>query len=200
VPRITALRGRPGGRVEVELDGERWRTLSAEVVLAAGLAVDAELDRERARRLNQELRRHAALSRAAGALARRALSERELERRLARSGIPPRARADAVSRLADAGALDDALFARSRAEVLAERGGGDALIRHDLEARGVAPEVVDAAVSELEPEPERAKRVVRARGASLKTARYLARKGFSQDSIETACGEAVAEDAPPAVR
>jgi SOS response regulatory protein OraA/RecX len=46
----------------------------------------------------------------------------------------------------------------------------------------------------------RARVVVERRGAGPKTARYLAGKGFSEDAIESACGEAVAEDAPPVVR
>src|SRR5436189_1674 len=46
---VTALRARPNGRVAVDLDGGPWRTLPAEPVVRAGLAVGLELDRERAR-------------------------------------------------------------------------------------------------------------------------------------------------------
>ena len=102
------------------------------------------------------------------------------------------------------GALDDAGFgnvgeptdARTRAELLAERDSGDALIRHDLAGRGLAEELVEAALAELEPEHVRAARVLQRRGSNLKTARYLARKGFSEESI----GDPVAEWPPPAVR
>ncbi len=190
------MRARPHERVDVELDGERWRTLPAEVILASGLVVGAELGRERARRLNRELRRHEAMSRAARALARRDLSERELGERLERSRIGPAARDEAVARLAGVGIVDDERLARRRAELLAERGSGDALIRHDLAGRGIAQELVEAALAALEPEQARAVRILRERGSSLKTARYLVRKGFSEESI----GDPVAEDAPPAVR
>lgn len=155
-----------------------------------------ELDRERARRLNRELRRHEAMSRAARALARRDLSKRELGERLERSRVAPAARDEAVARLAGVGIVDDERLARRRAELLAERGSGDALIRHDLAARGIADELVEAALTALEPEHARAARILRERGSSLKTARYLVRKGFSEESI----GDPVAEDAPPAVR
>jgi regulatory protein len=195
-PAVTALRARPHARVEVELDGERWRTLPAEVILASGLVVGAELGREQARRLNRELRRHEAMSRAARALARRDLSESELDERLERSGVAPAARDEAVARLAGVGIVDDERLARRRAELLAERGSGDALIRHDLAGRGIAEELVEAALAALEPEHARAARIVRERGSSVKTARFLARKGFSEESI----GDPVAEDAPPAVR
>jgi regulatory protein len=186
--------------VEVALDGEPWRTLPAEVVLRAGLDVGMELDRARARRVGRELRRYEAMAKAAGVLRRRDVSRAELEERLGRADIAPAAREEAVARLSKAGALDDGRFARRRAEVLAERGGGDSLIRHDLATRGIAGEIIEASVALLEPETARAAFIAERRGDGPKTARYLARKGFSQEAIESACPEAIAEDAPPAVR
>jgi len=102
--------------------------------------------------------------------------------------------------LTNAGAVDDERFARSRARALANRGAGDSLVRHDLETRGIAAEAVEAAIESLEPEHVRAARLCARRGAGPKTARYLARKGFSDDAIETSCAEAVAEHDPPVVR
>jgi len=169
-------------------------------VLATGLDVGVELDRERARRLRRELRRHEAMSRAARSLAHRDLSKRELSDRLARANVAPAARKEAVDRLVRAGAVDDGRVARGRAELLARRGAGNLLVRHDLESRGIGAEDVEAALAALDPEPARAERIVAERGRGLRTARYLARKGFSEDSIASACEEAVAEDAPPAVR
>jgi SOS response regulatory protein OraA/RecX len=193
------LLARPRGRVEVALEGEYWRTLPAEAVLAAGLDVGVELDRPRARQVRQELVRHEAMAKAARSLARRDLTEKELAERLLRARVAPAARGEAVGRLVRAGAVNDERLAGSRAEILAGRGAGDALIRHDLAARGVADDLVDAAVGGLEPEAARAKRIIEQRGCSLKTARHLARKGFSEDSIEGACG-GIAEEAPPPVR
>jgi SOS response regulatory protein OraA/RecX len=199
-PRVSFLRARPRGRIEVELEGEQWRTLPAEVVLAAGLEVGTELDRERARRLARGLREHEALRRAARAIAHRDLSERELEERLARRNVPAPVRKETVERLARAGAVDDGRLARGRADLLARRGAGDFLIRHDLEGRGIASELVGEALAGLEAEDARAQRIVAERGRGPRTARYLARKGFSEEAIESACEEIVAEDAPPAVR
>jgi SOS response regulatory protein OraA/RecX len=169
-------------------------------VLGAGLDLGVELDRERARRLGRKLREHEALQRASRAIAHRDLSERELEERLARRNVPASIRKEAVERLARAGAVDDGRLARGRAELLARRGAGDHLIRHDLEGRGIAVELVQEALVSLEAEDARAQRIVAERGRRLRTARYLARKGFSEEAIESACGEVVAEDAPPAVR
>jgi regulatory protein len=173
--------------------------LPAEAVLAAGLDVGVELDRSGARRLRRELVRLEALATAARSLARRDLTKEELAERLSRAQIAPATRSEAVERMVEAGVIDDGRFARARAEILAERGAGDALIRHDLSKRGVAEELVESAVGAIQPEGVRAKRIVQRRGASIRTVRHLAGKGFSEDSIEGACGEAIAEEAPPAV-
>jgi SOS response regulatory protein OraA/RecX len=184
----------------VALDGQAWRTLPAEVVFAAGLDVGVELDRERARRLRRELRQHEAMSRAARSLAHRDLSVRELSDRLARAKVATEVRQEAVDRLVRAGAVDDERVARGRAELLARRGSGDLLVRHDLESRGIGAEHVEAALAALDPEVIRAEHIVTVRGQGPRTARHLARKGFSPDTIEAVCEEPIAEDAPPAVR
>jgi regulatory protein len=185
--------------VEVALDGEAWRTLPAEVVLRSGLGVGVELDRERARRVGRELRRHQALARATNVLRRRDVSVKELDARLERAHVDPTTRAEVVTRLDEVGLIDDERFASGRAQVLAERGAGNELIRHDLSGRGIGGEVIEAAVGLLEPESTRAARVVERRGSSAKTGRYLAGKGFSGDAIESALDAPIAEDAPPAV-
>jgi regulatory protein len=111
-------------------------------------------------------------------------STAELELRLERRGVGAAERVEALETLERIGYVDDERFARSRAERLAERGSGDALIRDDLERRGIAVEVVEAALAGLEPECERAARIVERRGLGVKTARYLAAKGFGEDVLE----------------
>ena len=110
----------------------------------------------------------------------------ELDSRLAERGLDAAEREDALERLERAGYVDDGRFARLRAEQLAGRGSGDALIRHDLETRGVAGEHVDAALDTLEPERERAARIVARRGSGPKTTRYLASRGFGEDALAVA--------------
>jgi regulatory protein len=191
---VTALRAAPRGRVKVELDGAPWRTVPVEALLAAGLHVGLQLDRQRLRLLRRELRSREALAKAARLLARRDLSERGLRDELARRRVAPSARHETVSRLVEAGAVDDERLAKRRAEILAARGSGDALIRADLEARGVEIELVEAAVEALAPESARARKVVSARGSGPQTARFLARRGFGEDAVETALASVVAED------
>jgi SOS response regulatory protein OraA/RecX len=140
------------------------------------------------------------MERAARALGSRDLSAVELDARLDRARIAPAARAETIERLTEAGAVDDERFAQSRARALADRGAGNLLVQHDLETRGIAPSAVEAAIALLDEETIRAARICARRGAGPKTARYLARKGFSEDAIVTACTEGIAEEDTPAVR
>jgi SOS response regulatory protein OraA/RecX len=86
--------------------------------------------------------------------------------------------------------VDDRRFATSRASTLADRGAGDARIRHELAFAGVDADIAEAAIASLESETERAERIVARRGASAKTARYLAGKGFSDDVVHAAVAHA----------
>jgi regulatory protein len=190
VPRITALRAQRGDRVAVELDGAAWRVLPLEVVVQAGLRVDAELDRDRARTVRRELRRHEALAASTSALRHRDLSTHRLEQRLERRAVPPAERVRAVATLTRAGLLDDGRFARGRARALAARGYGDAAIRFDLERQGVDAELATEALSELEPERDRALRLAATAGGAARAARLLSRRGFGEDVIEAVAGVA----------
>jgi SOS response regulatory protein OraA/RecX len=86
--------------------------------------------------------------------------------------------------------IDDARFATSRASTLADRGAGNERIRHELDFAGVDPEIAEAAIGALESETQRAERIIARRGASAKTARYLAGKGFSDDVVHAAVAHA----------
>jgi regulatory protein len=116
----------------------------------------------------------------------RDLSERELDRKLAKRGFGDAERAEAVATLRRTGLLDERRFAENRARALASRGAGDALIRHELERVGVAAELVEEALALLEPEHERARAVVGRRGVGARTARYLAAKGFAPEVVSEA--------------
>jgi regulatory protein len=188
VPTVTALRERPRGRVEVHLDGALWRLVPADAVVRAGISVGRALDRETARALGRELRRAEALGVAVRALRYRDQSRRRLDERLARRGTRSDARADALEALERAGLVDDARVAAARASALAERGYGDAAIRFALEAEGVAEEHVLDALAGLEPEVERARALLAARGESGKTVRWLAAKGFDATTLEDVAG------------
>jgi SOS response regulatory protein OraA/RecX len=166
--------------------------LPIEVLARAGISEGTALDRARIRTLARELRRARALGVAARALARRDLSEGRVRERLARAGIAPSGADEAVGALRGAAVLDDRRFASSRAAALAERGLGDAAIRFDLERQGIQPAAIEAALGEVEPERDRAERIVSSRGGGVATARYLARRGFGEDAVEAAAAASIA--------
>jgi regulatory protein len=136
-----------------------------------------------------------ALAAATRALARRDYSERGLRDRLRRAGVDEAELDEALTELRSVGLLDDERFAGRRAKALAERGKGNRAIRFDLQRQGIGSELADAAVAELEPERERAERIVSRRGTGPKTARLLAGRGFERDAVELAAAEPIAPDA-----
>jgi regulatory protein len=185
---VTALRARDG-RVAVELDGRAWRTLSVSVAVEAGLAVGCPLEREQARTLARALRREHATAVAIRALARRERSRTELDQRLERAGVRDSDRRETVERASRAGLVDDARFAEARACQLADRGAGDMVVLDDLARHGVDDVVARDAVARLEPEIARAARLVEARGKTTRTLRYLASRGFAEESLEDLIAE-----------
>jgi regulatory protein len=120
---------------------------------------------------------------ALGTLRYRDLSEHELRKKLAARGFSDDESDDAVATLMRTGLLDEQRFAEARAASLAARGAGDVRIRYELERAGISAELISEALESVEPESERALRIVVRRGAGAKTARYLAGKGFSHETV-----------------
>jgi regulatory protein len=138
--------------------------------------------------------RREALDRSVRALARRDHSAASLRARLERAGLSEEAQTEALEALERAGYLDDARFARGRAEQLAARGYGDDWIRADLEAQGVSAARVTDALARLEPEAERAARQWSKLADGVRAARTLARRGFAEDTLEALVAGSVAHD------
>jgi regulatory protein len=158
------------------------------VVVRCGLRVDLPLDRPLARSLARELRRERAVDAAVRSLRARPLSERRLRERLRSRGIRSDAEDAALATLSHAGYVDDAELARGRALALAERGWGDAAIEARLESEGLSAPEVEAAIACLEPEADRAERLVL--GLALRKAwGLLQRRGFDPETIESALGD-----------
>jgi len=128
------------------------------------------------------------------ALARRDYSELELHARLARAGIEPAKADEALEALRETGLLDDRRFAGRRAAFLAERGKGDTAIRFALDRQGISRELIEEALASLEPERERAERILSRLGAGPKTARLLAQRGFDPDLVALAAEPRVAPE------
>lgn len=126
-----------------------------------------------------------ALDQALRALRHRDRSTAEVDRYLESRGVGEDARRTALETLTRTDLVDDRRYAERRALSLANRGAGNALIRHELARAGLDHDVVDHALDSLSPERERAEEIVARRGASPKTGRYLTGKGFSYDVVES---------------
>jgi regulatory protein len=131
---------------------------------------------------------------AARALRHRDRSRRQVAERLRDAGIEEDRRHEALETLERLGYLDDERFAAGRAAALGERGYGDAAIRQFLRADGVEEETAEAAIASLEPERDRAQRIIARLGTSTRTAGRLARKGFGEESVAEAAGGGFAVD------
>jgi regulatory protein len=136
---------------------------------------------------------HDALELALRALRHRDRSTAEVERHLESRGVGEDERGGTLDTLVRTGVVDDRRFAESRASSLADRGAGDALIRHELRRSGVGAEDIEDAVATLESERARAERVVALRGGGPKTARYLAGKGFAEDVVHAVVADSLGE-------
>jgi regulatory protein len=122
-------------------------------------------------------------------------TEADLERRLLAKGYRPATAAATVARCRDLGYVGDAAFARDRARTLRARGAGTLRIAADLEARGLAEELVAAAVEESRdgvPEREWARRALgRAQALRGRRAwRFLLGRGFAEEVVAELLGDA----------
>lgn len=184
MPEITRLRELSANEVLVELDGAPWRKIPLNAASRAGLSVGKRLEREDLRLLRHELRRAEALTKATRMLARRPLPRTLLEERLERKGVAPAALEEAVDVLEQAHYLNDHAYSLGRAQGLAERGYGDAAVRHILEQEKVASELIEEALDSLEPELERARAITRSIPDRKKLLGRLARRGFDPEIVE----------------
>ena len=125
-----------------------------------------------------------------------ARSRSELESALARRRVPVDAASRVLDRLQQAGLIDDQRFARDWVESRqARRQLSRSALQHELQAKGVAREIIDLALEGVDREDElRAARLLagkKLRGLAKlprevqrrRVAAALARRGFSSDIV-----------------
>ncbi len=193
-------------RVSVFIDGAFAFGAHLDVVAEFGLRVGIVLTEEERERIEEADALAAAKSIALGYLAHRARTEREIRTRLARSGFSGAVVDRVLARLFELGYVDDAAYARSFASGrFRNRGYGPARIRGDLLRKGVDRTLADETLGEvLEPEETLAAARAQAekRWARLaseadpqkrrrKLADFLARRGFSGDTVRRVVEEIV---------
>jgi regulatory protein len=148
-PVVTGLApdARLPGAVRIELDGEPFATVAADVVAGAGLVVGRALDEAARERLGAAADVEAAYRTALRSLERRGFARADLARRLGRKGHPREAVAAALERVVALGLLDDAAFALNYVETRAARGRGPSRLTRDLLAMGIERRLIDRALA-----------------------------------------------------
>jgi len=198
---ITAITAsaRHAGRFEILVDGKVVATLSLDGIERLGLRIGVHYSEALAHRVASEAAALHTFDRAVAMLAARPRAARDLERMLVRKGEPAEHVASAVQRLIALGVLDDAQFARQfiRAKI-AGAGLSRRRLQSELWRRGVARDVIDAALADVMSEDavdedaqiaEVAARKLRTlRSADPAVARrrlyaFLARRGYDSSAI-----------------
>jgi regulatory protein len=191
--------------VRIEVDGERFASVSPEVVRSCGLGVGRELDEALRGRLEQQAHVEGAYRTALRAIERRSFARADLGRRLLRKGHAPDAVEAALTRVMEQGLVDDVAFAANYVETRSARGRGPLRLTRDLMAMGVDRAVIDRAIAahlgNSEASGELPLALATKRAAQLRdlprpvkrrrVLAYLARRGFSGREVAEMVGRLV---------
>ena len=178
-------------KVRVYLDDRYAFSLPFET--ASRLALQQELSPEQVGALTRAGERQTCLASAQRFLSNRPHSEQELRQKLLRRGFKEDDISGILTKLKQAGLVNDALFAAFWAENReAFKPRGKRLTAGELRQKGVAPEVISRVVEPMD-ESEGAYRAARLKAAHLASAErdtfrrklgdYLLRRGFGYDII-----------------
>ena len=187
---------RKQGRFLVKLeDGEILR-VTEEELLRFGLRPGMELEEGTLEALRVSARTSSVKAQAAGIIGSRALSKRELTRRLVRRGSEESDAQAAADWLEDIGAVDDAAYAAALARHYGQKGYGPARVREELRRRGVDRKLWDSALEELPDPAEILDRLIqkKCRGElsdpreKKRVSDALLRRGFSWSEVRSAMG------------
>ena len=140
---------RKKGRILIKLEDSSLLRVTEEELLRFGLSVGMELDAEQIEALHTAARSSSTKVTAANMIGSRALSKKELTRRLVRKGAEENDAQAAADWLEDIGAVNDAAYAAAVARDYGRRGYGPARVREELRNRGVPRDLWDEALEEL---------------------------------------------------
>ena len=190
---------RKKGRFLVTLEGGELLRVTEDELVRFGLRVGMELEDETADALRSSAKASSVKVTAANIIGSRALSKKELTRRLVKKGNDEADAQAAADWLEDIGAVDDVSYAASLVRHYGGKGYGPARVREELRRRGVDRELWDAAMEEL-PEPEDILDKLiqkRSRGdlsdprERRRTCDALLRRGFGWEDVKAAMGRYV---------
>ncbi len=187
---------RKKGRFLIRLeDGDILRVTEDEL-LRFGLRTGLELDGETLEAVRASVKSSSAKAAAANMIGSRALSKRELTRRLILKGNDESDAQAAADWLEDIGAVDDAGYAAALARHYGGKGYGPARVREELRRRGVDRSLWDGALEEMPEAAEILDGLIRkkCRGElsdpkeKKRVSDGLLRRGFAWSDIRAAMG------------
>ena len=187
-------------RFNVHLDGEYAFAVDADTLLNfRGLRVGNPLSDEEASAIKSESEKRAAYARGFAYLSRGMHTLKETRDKLKKLSYTECAITYALDRLNALGLVDDEAYARAYAET--HDGRGRIRLKHELSAKGVAKEVIDAVLDESLTEDEEitiatelARKFFASSGDRTKVMRRLLNRGYSYSVIESALLRAKLED------
>lgn len=175
------------GRAGVYLD--HCFAFTVNMLDAAGLSTGQVLDKKSIERLRQKHENHVAYAFALRYLGYRPRSRRELERYLSRKGVSPESSAQALSRLAAEGYVNDADYARFHVDNrIRFRPRAKAVLRMELAQKGIDGAFIDAALADVDDEKLALKSIeiklqrwtqIESENTKKRIIGFLQRRGFS---------------------
>ena len=187
---------RKKGRFLVRLaDGDILR-VTEEELLRFGLKAGMELDEAALEAVKASMRASSARVTAANMIGNRALSKKELTRRLVKKGSDETDAQAAADWLEDIGAVDDAGYAAAVARHYGGKGYGPQRVREELRRRGVDRALWDEALEEMPETAEILDQLIRkkCRGElsdpreKKRVSDALLRRGFAWSDVKAAMG------------
>ena len=187
---------RKRGRFLVRLEDGDVLRVTEEELLRFGLRPGLELDEAAAEAVRASAKSSSAKATAANMIGSRALSKKELTRRLIQKGNDASDAQAAADWLEDIGAVNDADYAASLARHYGGRGYGPARVREELRRRGVDRALWDAALEEMPEAAEALDKLIRktCRGElsdpreKKRVSDALLRRGFGWSEVRAAMG------------
>lgn len=187
---------RKKGRFLVKLEDGNILRVTEEELLRFGLRAGMELDGGTMEALAASVRASSAKAAAANMIGSRALSKKELTRRLVKKGNDESDARAAADWLEDIGAVDDAGYAAALVRHYGGKGYGPARVREELRRRGVDRELWDEALEEMPEAAEILDALIRkkCRGElsdpkeKKRVSDALLRRGFAWSDVKAAMG------------
>jgi len=205
---VTELETAGGNRraTIIHLDGLPWRATATTIVKDLGIAVGQRYPSALLDKRIREKEKRLAMDLALQMLSYRVRSRREITDRLAKRKLAPEAVEAALTRLEQAGYLNETAFVRSWIKERVElRGYGRQRIKNELLSKGIAADAIDQELGAFTEEQERAmaltvakNRLSRYNGLDEVVKRrrlmqILMRRGFGAQIAQSVLKEALSE-------